>query len=89
MLGDHVLLAIAGPRSDPAVLDRCSALVRRVEERWGAHVRARVVSDGEGPTGRYGNAGALYLMRPDGHIGFRSLRGDGSALEEHLRTVLP
>jgi hypothetical protein len=36
---------------------------------------------------RYG-AGAEYLIRPDGHVGFRSQPADGKALTTHIERLL-
>jgi hypothetical protein len=37
---------------------------------------------------RYGGESTIYAVRPDGHVGFRSLAGNERALLEYLRSTL-
>ena len=93
----HTLL-LFGSRST-ALIERFSELAREVSTRYGAHVRPVVLRlpNAQPPRGeiddrgaaheRYGaDPGAIYLVRPDGYIGFRGAETDTEPLRAALRT---
>lgn len=77
-------------------------IASQVQQRYGVQVApyvvvradratdADVICDGSGELhARYGARGAcLYLIRPDGFIGYRSQPPDSARLLEYLQTVL-
>ncbi len=80
-MSHHVL--VFGPVSDAASL-------ARLDRRWAGLVQ--VSHDPDADPARAGvPAGGVVLIRPDGHIGFRSPSADGralAALERHLSSYL-
>ena len=81
-----------------ALVERFTALAAQVSGRYGALVHPVVVRlpGAQPPLGqldergaaheRYGaDAGAIYLIRPDGHIGFRGAATDIEPLRAALR----
>jgi 2-polyprenyl-6-methoxyphenol hydroxylase-like FAD-dependent oxidoreductase len=92
----HTLLMFAG--ASTALLERFSAISDEVIARFGHVVRPVIIRldpahpaigevDREGRAHeRYGaGAGAIYLIRPDGHIAFRGAGTDVEALRATLR----
>jgi 2-polyprenyl-6-methoxyphenol hydroxylase-like FAD-dependent oxidoreductase len=92
----HTLLLFAG--GSTALIDHYSALGDEVSARYGALVKSVILRldpayppigevDATGAAHRrYGaDPGAIYLIRPDGHIGFRGAETDTEALRATLR----
>jgi 2-polyprenyl-6-methoxyphenol hydroxylase-like FAD-dependent oxidoreductase len=101
--GPHHSLLLFGGRST-ALIERFSELAREVAARYGDLVKPVVIRlpNAQPPRGevdergaahdRYGaDPGAIYLVRPDGYIGFRGAETDTEPLRAALRTrfVLP
>jgi hypothetical protein len=101
--GPHHTVLLFGGRST-ALIERFTQLAAEVNARYGALVRAVVVRlpgaqpplgevDEEGAAhDRYGaDPGAIYLIRPDGYIGFRGAETDTETLRAALRArfILP
>jgi 2-polyprenyl-6-methoxyphenol hydroxylase-like FAD-dependent oxidoreductase len=101
--GPHHTLLLFGGRST-ALIERFSELAREVTARYGDLVRPVVLRlpNAQPPRGevdeqgaahdRYGaDPGAIYLVRPDGYIGFRGAETDTEVLRTSLRTrfILP
>jgi 2-polyprenyl-6-methoxyphenol hydroxylase-like FAD-dependent oxidoreductase len=93
----HTLLLFAGRST--ALIERYSLLASEVSARYGTLVRAVVLRlpgaqpplgevDEEGAAhDRYGaDPGAIYLVRPDGYVGFRGAETDIEPLRATLRT---
>lgn len=98
----HTLLLFGGRST--ALIERFSELAREVGARYGDLVRPVVIRlpNAQPPRGeiddlgrahdRYGaDPGAIYLVRPDGYIGFRGAETDTEVLRTSLRTrfILP
>jgi 2-polyprenyl-6-methoxyphenol hydroxylase-like FAD-dependent oxidoreductase len=92
----HTLLLFGGRST--ALIERFSELAREVSARYGDLVRPVVVRlpNAQPPRGeiddlgkahdRYGaDPGAIYLVRPDGYIGFRGAETDTEVLRTSLR----
>jgi hypothetical protein len=101
--GPHHTLLLFGGRST-ALIERFSELAREVSARYGELVRPVVLRlpNAQPPRGeiddlgtahdRYGaDPGAIYLVRPDGYIGFRGAETDTEVLRTSLRLrfILP
>lgn len=101
------LLLFDGAAPTPEGYANLADIARRVEERWGAHVKPWIVVPrrarppelaGQEPVlldpkaalhRRYGaGSECLYLLRPDGYVGFRSQPASWRALEDHLSGIL-
>ena len=101
------LLLFDGAAPTPEGYANLADIARRVQERWGAHVkpwiivprRSRpaelaatdpVLLDPKAALHRRYGAGSecLYLLRPDGYVGFRSQPASWRALEDHLSGIL-
>lgn len=95
------LLLFAGRDATPEGVARLTELAGRVTSEWGDAVCPTVVLPGTaslpGVVGdpdhvahdKYGaRAACLYLLRPDGYVGFRSQPADGERLNEYLQTWL-
>jgi hypothetical protein len=95
--GPHHSLLLFGGRST-ALIERFSELAREVTARYGDLVRPVVLRlpNAQPPRGevdeqgaaheRYGaDPGAIYLVRPDGYIGFRGAETDTEVLRTSLR----
>jgi 2-polyprenyl-6-methoxyphenol hydroxylase-like FAD-dependent oxidoreductase len=95
--GPHHTLLLFGGRST-ALIERFSELAREVTARYGDLVRPVVLRlpNAQPPRGevdeqgaaheRYGaDPGAIYLVRPDGYIGFRGAETDTEVLRTSLR----
>jgi len=65
-------------------------LLRHVTKRFHGLVEAHVVSPSPAVAKEYGNdtRDRLYLLRPDGYIGFRCLASEAERLEAHLADTL-
>jgi len=65
-------------------------LLRHVTKRFHGLVEAHVVSPSPAVAKEYGNDARdrLYLLRPDGYIGFRCLASEVERLEAHLVDTL-
>jgi 2-polyprenyl-6-methoxyphenol hydroxylase-like FAD-dependent oxidoreductase len=103
-VGDHrhQLLVFTGRQPTPERVRQLAELSVEIEVEWNELVRSRWVrpTDVPGPDGglidHEGEAhhlyGAryecLYLVRPDGHVGFRSQPAEKRALREHLGRIL-
>lgn len=100
----HDLLVFTGtePLHDQTT-QQIESLVRLVAEKYAEWMRTHVIAADGAPefsattwrdrTGtaskRYGARGAcVYLVRPDGYVGFRSLPPDPARLKEYVSTVL-
>jgi hypothetical protein len=98
----HTLLLFGGRST--ALIERFSELAREVSARYGDLVRPVVIRlpNAQPPRGevddrglahdRYGaDPGAIYLVRPDGYIGFRGAETDTEVLRTSLRLrfILP
>jgi NADPH-dependent dioxygenase len=63
--------------------------VERVEKRFGAVVKTEVLPKSAALSRRYGASdGRLFLVRPDGYVGFKSRVEEIRALESHLGEML-
>jgi len=85
---DFTLIAVVGKTdNDHAVLEN---LGRRYQDRYGALVRTQVVVADNSFEKVYGSESRsrLYLIRPDGYIGFRCLASEASRLESYLKVLL-
>ena len=95
--GPHHTLLLFGGRST-ALIERFSELAREVTARYGDLVKPVVIrlANAQPPRGevdehgaahdRYGaDPGAIYLVRPDGYIGFRGAETDTEPLRATLR----
>jgi aromatic ring hydroxylase-like protein len=62
------------------------AVLRPLQERFGAVLESHVVPPSSALAKYYGNSARdrLYLLRPDGYVGFRCLSSEASRLEAHL-----
>jgi hypothetical protein len=93
----HTLLLFGGRST--ALIERFSELAREVGARYGDLVKPVVLRlpNAQPPRGdvddhgaaheRYGaDPGAIYLVRPDGHIGFRGAETDTEVLRTSLRS---
>lgn len=80
------LLAMAGAGGEADA----RTVVAPLQERFGAVVQAHVLEPSPGLANAYrsGAETRLYLIRPDGYIGFRCLLSDAARLEQHLAKVL-
>ena len=99
----HVLFLFAGGAATSADHARLAEIAERARRRHGERVRAHVVVQGDerpdgvpdlllDPTGALharfgGGAEVLYLVRPDGHVAFRSQPADEPALSRYLATI--
>jgi len=79
---DYTLLAMPGD-------DDTDAAVNRLQERFGPVMRVAMPPRSQALSGVYGPGdGRLYLVRPDGYIGFKCGAGDTSLLEVYLDNLL-
>ena len=96
--GPHHTLLLFGGRST-ALIERFTAVAAEVNARYGSLVNATLLRlpGAQPPLGdvdqrgaahdRYGaDPGAIYLVRPDGYIGFRGAETDAELLRSTLRT---
>jgi hypothetical protein len=78
----YTLLAMPGDEALESVL-------RPLERRFGPVLAAETLPRSAALSRRYGASdGRLYLIRPDGYVGFKARAADASALETHLAGVL-
>ena len=78
---DYTLLVMPGGGGGDAV--------RRLEERFGAVIRAARPPRSAALSAVYGPAdGRLYLLRPDGYVGFKCPPGHAELLERYLDDLL-
>ncbi len=101
----HTLWLLAGPSPSEGDLRSLADLRARVEARYRAWVAVHLVlmeppaslswsgslfRDPDGALhGRFGNAPALCLIRPDGYLGFRGRAGEGERLLSYLESLFP
>ena len=96
---NHSLLVFLG-EEETGVEDGAARLIATVRERFGSLVATSVFARRAGGTSGavadptyelhdcyHARQGALYLVRPDGHIGYRSNGTDGAGLVGHLGTL--
>ena len=63
--------------------------VKQLEERFGAVMRVAAPSKSDALSIRYGKSdGQLYLVRPDGYVGFKCKAGEAGLLEAYLSNTL-
>ena len=64
-------------------------LGRRFTDRYGRVLRSHVLSRSPALEKYYGRhqQGRLYLIRPDGYIGYRCLAAEADRLDDHLQTT--
>ncbi len=81
------LLALGGARTPAA---EAEAIVGRLAERFPAIAATHALERSDDVDRRYGVADdvRLYLLRPDGYIGFRCALGESAELESHLAGFL-
>jgi hypothetical protein len=86
----HTLFLFGGDKTNRTVLERLGTIARHVEEHWGDVVATHVIDDpGLAVHRRYGaTLGSMFLIRPDGYIGFRGAPDDGAALFGYLDKLL-
>jgi 2-polyprenyl-6-methoxyphenol hydroxylase-like FAD-dependent oxidoreductase len=64
-------------------------IIGPLRERFGRAVHVEVLRDSKALSSRYGASdGRLFLVRPDGYIGFRSSAADAGLLEAYLHHTL-
>jgi hypothetical protein len=82
----HTLLLFGGDKTNGDAMERLGSIARRVRERWGDVVATHVVDDPHFALHRrYGaTLGSMFLIRPDGYVGFRGAPDDGTALFGYL-----
>lgn len=89
----HQLLIFAGPAPDPARVDELRALAALFEMRsdfLGVFVIDPTADpEGEAHAAYEAEAEAVYLIRPDGYIGFRAAPVDPAALRSYLGRWFP
>jgi 2-polyprenyl-6-methoxyphenol hydroxylase-like FAD-dependent oxidoreductase len=81
------LLALPAGERPSAELDTA---LRPLRERFGSVLESQVVPPSPGLAMRYGQSARdrLYLLRPDGYVGFRCLASEAQRLEQHLAAML-
>lgn len=82
---DFTLIAIdAG--GDRAALDACT---RRIRDRYGALIRTQVIDTEPALENYYGreSRSRLFLIRPDGYIGYRCLASESDQLDKYLASI--
>ena len=85
---DFSLIAINGnANGDRQVLEK---ILHRVRDRFGVLVRSQIVATEPGVEKYYGkeSRSRLYLIRPDGYIGYRCLAEEAGQLESYLENLL-
>lgn len=82
------LLGMPGQSGDPAAL---AAQLRTMEARFAAVLRAWHLPASAELTKYYGTGteDRLYLIRPDGYVGFRCTGGESASLNRYLQDLLP
>lgn len=79
---DFTLLAMPGSK-DPA------AVIGPLEDRYGGVMRIAILPKSAALSTRYGESdGRLYLVRPDGYVGFKCRIEDTGMLDTHLGNML-
>jgi len=69
--------------------DDLRAAVEPLRKRFGAVMAVAVLPKSQALSARYGpSAGRLFLVRPDGYLGFKCRGGEVNLLEAHLASVL-
>jgi 2-polyprenyl-6-methoxyphenol hydroxylase-like FAD-dependent oxidoreductase len=99
--GRVIVLLFVGAAASGATLARASRLAEDVHDICDRRARTCIVTSGLVASGadlvsdelglahqRYGGAGSIYVVRPDGHVGFRSLAGNAPALLQYLKGSL-
>jgi 3-(3-hydroxy-phenyl)propionate hydroxylase len=97
---DHVLLALAGSNGEPAYYKAIKQTFELVRERYRNLIKPYLILRNEEPSvqngidllidlegqiaERYSDAAALYLVRPDGYVAFRSHAASHHLLEAYL-----
>lgn len=84
----HALLLFAGPHPTPDERQRVANVADEVVEKYSDRIAVHVLSEsGTDVERRYGvDAPWVYLVRPDGYVGFRG-RPEIARLEEYLRRI--
>ena len=78
---NYTLLAMPGGNAD--------ATVSRLRGRFGAVMRVAAMPSSTALSAVYGPAdGRMYLVRPDGYVGFKCAAGEAGLLEQYLDDVL-
>jgi hypothetical protein len=82
---DFTLIAIAAG-GDRAALDACT---RRIRDRYGALIRTQVIDTEPALENYYGreSRSRLFLIRPDGYIGYRCLASESDRLDKYLASI--
>ena len=83
------LLALPGADANPGAAD-AEAAMARLRERYGRVLRAHVVDPSPGIESAYGRSGParLYLVRPDGYVGYRCAADEAEHLTAYLESTL-
>ena len=78
---DYTLLVMPGGNAD--------ATVSRLRGRFGAVMRVAAMPSSTALSAVYGPAdGRMYLVRPDGYVGFKCAAGEAGLLEQYLDDML-
>lgn len=88
----HTLRLLAGQSASPAEWDALTDIGGRVQAAYSFYVAVMPLETGENGeiAARYGvKSPCLYLIRPDGYIGFRSQVGDRERLFSYLARLFP
>ncbi len=66
-----------------------AATIGPLEERYGRVMRIAVLPKSAALSARYGPSdGRLYLIRPDGYVGFKCRIEDAGMLDRHLGKMM-
>jgi hypothetical protein len=88
-----VVLLFAGPAAGDRAQSRMAGIADALSERFGDEVAIQLIDAAMDPDGaahhHWGvRAGAAYVVRPDGYVGYRSIPADGTRIVEHLDHIL-
>ena len=101
--GAHTLLLLAGERDDARVWERVADVARSAQDEFGEHVRPFLITaegaggdaetalldvDGDVHHRYHAHGASLFLVRPDGYLGFVGRPPDADSLRAHLGRIL-